>query len=156
SLAAVADQYLEQVRVLVGNLDILSEFLVVASQLLVIKSRALLPAPPLTDVQDDPAEELQRRLAEYQILRVAALWLQEREAIGGRSWPRGPELPSAARLLPLAPLDAARLAALAALHAPAVQQPAVASVPPRLSLRERADVLLARLSPETWTALEEF
>ena len=69
SLAAVADQYLEQIERLKKNrLDQLMEFLVVAAKLLVIKSRALLPqAPPeLTteDEEEDPAEALARQLRE--------------------------------------------------------------------------------------------
>ena len=80
SLAVVADQYLEQVRALDGGLDSLSEFLLVASQLVLIKSRALLPANATQEPETDPAEELRRRLAEYQVLQAAAHWLGEREA----------------------------------------------------------------------------
>ena len=70
SLAAVADQYLEQVFALDGDLEALSEFLPLGSQLLLIKSRTLLPAPPSEGDAEDLAEELRRRLQEYEVLRA--------------------------------------------------------------------------------------
>src|SRR5262245_35251816 len=65
SVAAVADQYLAQLRQLAPlPADDLAEFLVIAGKLLLIKSRALLPREPLpTEAEEeDPAEELARRL----------------------------------------------------------------------------------------------
>lgn len=105
SLAAVADQYLEQVRRLDPlPADELVDFLFIAGKLLVIKSRALLPperAAP-DEEEEDPAEELARRLREYRSFKQAAAALGELEARGWRSYPRAappPALPPA----PLAP-----------------------------------------------------
>ena len=98
SLAAVADQYLEQIERLKKNrLDQLMEFLVVAAKLLVIKSRALLPQTPteLTteDEEEDPAEALARQLREYKRYKSAALWLNQREQGGFRTFLRVSSLP---------------------------------------------------------------
>jgi len=65
SLAEVADdflQYLEKNKVDLVNL---SEFLVVASQLILIKSKALLPLFEFTEEEEEEVEELTKRLAEY-------------------------------------------------------------------------------------------
>ena len=51
------------------NLDIASEYLVTASELIEMKSRYLLPKPPKEDENEEsvnPEEELKRRLLEYQ------------------------------------------------------------------------------------------
>ena len=63
SLAAVTDQYLEQIDKLRDQrLEQLMDFLVIGAKLLVIKSRALLPQLPgdfsEDDEEEDPAETL--------------------------------------------------------------------------------------------------
>ena len=60
-----------------GRLPLLSSFVTVCSQLILIKSRALLPRPPQAAPADDgqnepdPEEELRRRLIEYRMFRDA-------------------------------------------------------------------------------------
>lgn len=80
SLAQIADEYLAQVRQLPDpDPQALSEFLVIAARLLVIKSRALLPQPP-TSVErlseEDVAEVLAQQLREYQRYKQAATVLR--------------------------------------------------------------------------------
>lgn len=67
----ITEQYLDFLKKMENlNLDIASEYLVTASELIEMKSRYLLPKPPKTDEEDeyevDPEEELKRRLLEYQ------------------------------------------------------------------------------------------
>ena len=75
SLLAVTEQYLDFLRLLPGNayrLDCLAEFLVVGAQLLVLKSRALLPRPePAPGGGSAPrrGRALEARLAEYRRYR---------------------------------------------------------------------------------------
>jgi segregation and condensation protein A len=153
SLAAVADQYLEQVLARQGELEPLSEFLVVASQLLLIKSRALLLVPEERD-GEDPAAELRQRLAEYQAMRAAAQWLAAREQAGWRSWPRGGELEERSLQRPLAPLSAVELARLAARLLHRVEQPtAVVEPAARPAVRERAMLLLEATAVDAWVPL---
>ena len=90
SLAQVTDQFLEYVRTLERvDLDVLADFLVVAAQLLVIKSRVLLPSPPPARVEEEEEEvDLVARLIEYRRFKEAAAWLRAREERGWRSYVR--------------------------------------------------------------------
>ena len=69
------------------NLELASEFLVMASTLLHIKSRILLPAKKEEEIQNitqediDPREELVVRLIEYKKYKDLALKLKERESL---------------------------------------------------------------------------
>ncbi len=63
------------------NLEISSEFLVLAATLLQIKSKMLLPRPE-EDEEEDPREELVHRLEEYRRIKGAALYLNGRKHIG--------------------------------------------------------------------------
>ena len=73
--------YLDMMRDL--NLDVASEFLVMASNLIYIKSRTLLPSPAEEEEpqEPDPREELIRRLLEYSKYRKAAEELGRRPAL---------------------------------------------------------------------------
>ncbi|ORJ63296.1 segregation and condensation protein A [Geothermobacter hydrogeniphilus] len=67
------------------NLDVAGEFLVMASTLLYIKSKLLLPPSEdelVEEEEEDPRAELVRRLLEYQKYKDAALDLDERELLG--------------------------------------------------------------------------
>ena len=75
-IAEITTQYLEALDALQSlNLDIAGEFLVMASTLVHIKSRMLLPLDPDPDSEEedtDPRAELVHRLLEYQRYKVAA------------------------------------------------------------------------------------
>lgn len=79
-IAIIAEQYLEYIRSMQHfDMDIASEFLVMAATLLQIKSRMLLPKPPkqseLVEIEDaeyDPRQELVQRLVEYRQFKQAA------------------------------------------------------------------------------------
>lgn len=70
SLIDITEQYLNFIKTMEEmNLDIASEYLVTASELIEMKSRYLLPKPPKEEEDDfeaDPEEELKRRLLEYE------------------------------------------------------------------------------------------
>lgn len=73
SLAEIADDYLQEVRKLQEvNVESLVDFLVIASQLLVIKSRALLPLLEQQQATPETSDELALRLAELKKFREAA------------------------------------------------------------------------------------
>jgi len=80
-IAVVTEQYLAYIRAMEEfNIDIASEFLVMAATLLQIKSRLLLPKPPATDQQMeeiDPRQELVERLLEYRRFKHAAGLLED-------------------------------------------------------------------------------
>jgi len=80
-IAEVTEQYLAYIRAMEEfNIDIASEFLVLAATLLQIKSRMLLPKPPVADelVEEvDPRQELVERLLEYRRFKHAAGLLED-------------------------------------------------------------------------------
>ena len=70
-IAVITEQYLQYIDLMQEmNLDMAGEFLVMASTLIHIKSRMLLPRPQATldddGLDEDPREALVRRLVEHQ------------------------------------------------------------------------------------------
>jgi len=77
SLAEVCDAYLAYVEKLPElPLDETAQFILVASTLLLIKSRTLLPMLSLSEEEKESVEELERRLARYTLVRKAAKLLR--------------------------------------------------------------------------------
>ena len=84
SLADVTDSYLAYVEKLPSlPLGETSQFILVASTLLLIKSRSLLPTMDLTEDERESVDELERRLARLRIIRDCAKTLR-------RSWGTAP------------------------------------------------------------------
>jgi len=85
-IASVTRQYLEHIELMKElNLDIAGDFLVMASTLVQIKSRMLLPVSGEEEAEpeeEDPRAELVRRLLEYQKYKDAAERLAECEILG--------------------------------------------------------------------------
>ncbi|MDP2855377.1 MAG: segregation/condensation protein A [Smithellaceae bacterium] len=81
-VALITQQYLEYLNIIKSlNLDLAGEYLVMASTLIHIKSRLLLPVPEepsAEDLEDDPRAELVRQLLEYQTFKDAAAELTQR------------------------------------------------------------------------------
>jgi segregation and condensation protein A len=80
-IALITEQYLEYLKLMkVLNLDVAGEYLLMASTLLYIKSKTLLPTPSEEEVEEgeDPRAELIRRLLEYQKYKEAAVELEKR------------------------------------------------------------------------------
>ncbi len=83
SLERITKQYLEYLQAFKElNIEVAGEFVVMAANLIYLKSRSLLPAdqqPPEEDVdEDDPRWDLIRQLIEYKKFKEAAQELQER------------------------------------------------------------------------------
>ena len=79
-MAEVTRQYMDSLLLMEElNLEIAAEFVAMAAQLLQIKSRLLLPRPPVDAQEEDPREELVQRLLDYQAVKEAARELTERE-----------------------------------------------------------------------------
>src|SRR5512136_1790346 len=79
-IAVITEQYLEYLQLMkVLNLDMAGEYLLMASTLLHIKSRMLLPkSSEEEEEEEDPRAELVRRLLEYQRYKQAAGELEKR------------------------------------------------------------------------------
>lgn len=98
SLEKITTQYLayiETFRML--NIDLASEFVVMAANLIYLKSRTLLPKqerPPEEDLdEDDPRWELIRQLIEYKKFKDAAGYLTLRQEEQEDYYPHTPEKP---------------------------------------------------------------
>jgi len=108
----VTEKYLEYLSVMqLLELDVASEYLVMAATLAHIKSKMLLPAPPpgqedeaLDSEEEDPRESLIRRLLEYQKYKQAAAELTARGIAGRDVFLRGATIEEAVTtgLAPLA------------------------------------------------------
>jgi segregation and condensation protein A len=84
SLERITSQYLEYLQAFKElNIDIAGEFIVMAANLIYLKSRSLLPVdqqPPEEDAsEDDPRWDLIRQLIEYKKFKEAASLLQTRQ-----------------------------------------------------------------------------
>ena len=90
ALATVTQQFLEHLAVLERiDVDAVGEFLEVASLLIEIKSRSVLPGEEeVADELEDPRQELVRRLLEYKQYRDAASMLEERSREWRERYPR--------------------------------------------------------------------
>ncbi len=91
-VAMICDQfhaYLELMEVL--NLDVAGDYIYMASYLIHLKSKLLLPNPRTLDgeeVAEDPRQDLVARLLEYQRLKEAAQTLAEVDSQRRGMWPR--------------------------------------------------------------------
>lgn len=79
------------------NIDLAGEFIVMAANLMYLKSRTLLPTPlqpPADDAdEDDPRWELIRQLVEYKKFKDAAGFLAQRQLEMENVFPAIPEVP---------------------------------------------------------------
>jgi len=74
------------------DMDRASSFLTVAAQLLLIKSRSLLPRPPIeNEEEEDPKEALLRQLREYKAFKEVSEELHNRFEEARKSYTRLPE-----------------------------------------------------------------
>lgn len=81
-ISAITDQYLAYVESSSTlELEQMSEFIVMAATLLYIKSKMLLPKPPKNEelIEEDPREELIRKLLEYKKIKYVSHELDERQ-----------------------------------------------------------------------------
>ena len=82
-IALILDQYLEyldQMRAM--DMEIAGEFIVMAADLMLIKSKMLLPKPELEKVEEeDPRAALTRALLEYKRAKEASVYLSDQYAV---------------------------------------------------------------------------
>lgn len=92
-ISEILDQYIAVMNTMKEmDLEVSSEFLVLAATLLQIKSKMLLPKPE--DEEDDgvdPREELVRRLTEYKKVKESVAFFKQRENIGSSMFFKSPD-----------------------------------------------------------------
>jgi len=112
SLVVVTDSYLQMLdQIEEIEPSELTEFMDVASRLIYIKSRTLLPKPPADEdeEEEDAGEALVRQLLEYQKFKAVAASLRERQEQYLRTYLRTAPAPEVERRVELESVDVAKL-----------------------------------------------
>ena len=165
-ISVILDQYLEVMHSMKEmDLEISSEFLVLAATLLQIKSKMLLPKPE--DDEDDgtdPREELVRRLTEYKKVKESIGFFKDRQNIGSSMFFKAPD----AIERPPAELNYATLTPenLLTAYKRAYQKLERKQPPPtqsfqgivgreKVSLRSRVSIIWARLKTKSATLFKD-
>ena len=89
SLAQVADQFIKHIAAMSAERrdpQTISNFLVIAAKLILIKSRALLPQIVVPEELVEETDDLVGQLRAYQLFKRASKILKEREALGLRAF----------------------------------------------------------------------
>ncbi len=94
-IVEITEQYLEYVNAMQeSNLDIMSEFLVMAATLISIKAKMLLPKEEEEEEdEEDPRAELVRRLLEYKMYKYASYELKDMEMDAVRAYYKPASIP---------------------------------------------------------------
>lgn len=94
-IVEITEQYLDYIRQMEQeDLDVMSEFMVMAATLLDIKCRMLLPREVTEEGEEqDPREELVRQLLEYKMYKYMSYELRDRMNEASRSVYKKPTLP---------------------------------------------------------------
>jgi segregation and condensation protein A len=166
SLARITEDYLAEVRRMRQlNLDVATEFLVVAATLLELKAARLLPSP---DADADEAEAaleerdlLFARVLQYRAYKQVAALFGARLAEQAAYVPRRVGAEDVLRqvvpdlLVGVAPSELARLAAAALAPAPAPSLATTHIAPPRLSVAEAVTSLARQLHDRGASSFED-
>ena len=97
-IVEITEQYMEYIREMKRqDLEVLSEFLVMAATLIDIKSRMLLPSNPDSEEEEDPRAELVQQLLEYKMYKCMAYELKDRQMDAGRVMYKKPTIPEEVR-----------------------------------------------------------
>ncbi len=163
-LALITEQYLSYIELMQElNLDVAGEFLVMASTLIHLKSKMLLPRPETAatdgEPEEDPREALVRRLIEHQKFKAAAELLHEREAVRGAQFLRPDSSVAGAaedEIEPELEVDLFSLiTAFKGVLERANRRPRMVIPPEQISIEDRMHQLLDRLSETEACGFEE-
>lgn len=98
-IVTITEQYLAYIKQMdTEDMNVMSEFLVMAATLLDIKCRMLLPAEVNEDgEEEDPRTELVQRLLEYKLYKYMSYELKDRHVDAGYALYKEPTLPEEVR-----------------------------------------------------------
>lgn len=97
-IVEITKQYMEYIREMQRqDLNIMSEFLVMAATLLDIKSRMLLPVDEDDEEEEDPRAELVEQLIQYKMFKYMSLELKDRQIDAGKMLYKVPTIPDEVR-----------------------------------------------------------
>lgn len=94
-IVEITNQYMEYIAEMKRqDLNVMSEFLVMAATIIDIKSRMLLPAPEKEEEEaQDPRAELVQQLLEYKMYKCMAFELRDRQMDAARALFKEPTIP---------------------------------------------------------------
>lgn len=94
-IVLITEQYLDYVSHMdAKDMDVMSEFLVMAATLVRIKSKMLLPKEEIQEEEEeDPRQELVERLLEYKMYKYASFELKDRQYDASRVFFKEPTIP---------------------------------------------------------------
>ena len=159
SLAQVADDYIAHLRQFEKMpVDFVSNFLIVASTLILIKSKSLLPALNLTPEETQDIDELERRLKEYQKIRELSVHVKERFG-ANVSFPKGQSREQTAVFTPSEEISLQSI--FAAIHDMVAHFPKKVTLPKVvvkkvISLEDMMDRLTTRITGSLKMSFREF
>ena len=97
-IVEITNQYMEYIGEMQRHdLDIVSEFMVMAATLLDIKSRMLLPREETEEEEEDPRAELVQKLLEYKMYKCMSYELKDRQIDAQRVLFKVPTIPREVR-----------------------------------------------------------
>lgn len=93
-IVLITEQYLDYIQKMeTRDMEIMSEFLIMASTLVRIKSKMLLPVEEMVAVEEDPRQELVDRLLEYKMYKYASNELKDLQIDAGRNLYKASSIP---------------------------------------------------------------
>lgn len=93
-IVEITNQYMEYIRAMEQqDLNVVSEFLLMAATLLDIKCRMLLPAEVNEDGEEDPRAELVEQLLQYKMYKYMSYELKDRQMDGALLMYKEPTIP---------------------------------------------------------------
>jgi len=158
-IAQITEQYtayLDAMREL--DLDVASEYVAMAAELIYIKSKMLLPRAP-GEPQEDPRADLAQRLLEYERFKRSAETLHAIDTLRGGLWPRPEvEIPRAEgdETLEVSLFDLIETFRRVTENYRLAHPPALAIHQLRFSVRDKMLELLERLDEKRTMPLLEF
>ena len=94
-IVTITEQYMDYIQKMPQqDMNVMSEFLVMAATLLDIKCRMLLPKEVNEEgEEEDPRAELVQKLLEYKMYKYAAYELRDKQVDAAKTWYKKPMLP---------------------------------------------------------------
>lgn len=93
-IVLITEQYMEYIKNMqTKDMDVMSEFLVMAATLVKIKSKMLLPKDETKEEEEDPRQELVERLLEYKMYKYMSLALKDKQIDAERVLYKKPTIP---------------------------------------------------------------
>ncbi len=94
-IVEITEQYLEYIKQMqTQDMNIMSEFLVMAATLIDIKCRMLLPAQEEEEGEEDPRAELVQKLLEYKMYKYMSTELRDRQVDAAKNLYREQNIPA--------------------------------------------------------------